>query len=288
MFNSTVLEVAIGLSFCYAAVALIVSTVQEAIASALRLRARGLLDGIKSMLNDPHFNALARDLYANALINPHDDPAAARDAVKAKPSYIEPAHFAIALVDQLQTIPGNFAQLGRDIDAVGDPQIRRALQGMYQRANGDVALFQTALAGWFDTAMERVSGAYKRRALLVSLLLSLLLAIMLNIDSIHLFRSLWQHPALAAHIAAGPAAVDQRTLDALWSLPIGWTSVPSKLDGAFLLQVAGWLITASTALFGAPFWFDLLQRAVQIRGTGNKPEEKRHADQAAAAAPAKA
>jgi hypothetical protein len=288
MFNSTVLEVAIGLSFCYATVALIVSTVQEAIASALRLRARGLLDGIKSMLNDPHFNALARDLYAHALVNPHDDPhGAARDAVKAKPSYIAPAHFAIALVDQLQTIPGNFAQLGRDIDAVGDPQIRRVLQGMYQRANGDLALFQAALADWFDSAMERVSGAYKRRALLVSLLLSLLLAIMLNVDSIHLFRSLWQHPALTAHIAAGPAAVDQRTLDALWSLPIGWTSLPARLDGVFLLQVAGWLITASTALFGAPFWFDLLQRAVQIRGTGHTPEEKAQANKPGAGVPAK-
>jgi hypothetical protein len=37
------------------------------------------------------------------------------------------------------------------------------------------------------------------------------------------------------------------------------------------------MVTASTTLFGAPFWFDLLQRAVQMRGTGSKPEERRHA-----------
>ena len=289
MFNSTVLEVAIGLSFCYASVALIVSTVQEALASALRLRARGLLDGIKSMLNDPHFNALARDLYAHALVNPHDDGrSASAQSLAAKPSYIEPKNFAIALIDQLQTIPGNFIQLGRDIDAVSDPQIRRVLQGMYQRANGDLASFHESVAGWFDSAMERVSGAYKRRALLVSLLLSLLLAVLLNIDSIHLFRSLWQHPALAAHLSAGPAVVDQRVLDALWSLPIGWTDFPPRFDDALLLRVAGWLITASTALFGAPFWFDLLQRAVQIRGTGAKPEEKARAARHEAAAAAKA
>jgi hypothetical protein len=278
MLNSTVLEVAIGLSFCYASVALIVSTIQEALASALRLRARCLLDGIKSMLNDPHFNGLARDLYAHALVNPHDDlHRASSQSVAGKPSYIAPKNFAIALVDQLQTVPGNYAQLGRDIDAIGDPQIRRLLQSMYQRADGDLALFHESLAGWFDGAMERVSGAYKRRALLISLLLSMLLAILLNIDSIHLFRSLWQHPALAAQIAAAPNTLDPHVLKDFWDLPIGWTEFPPKRDYAFLLQVAGWLITASTALFGAPFWFDLLQRAVQMRGTGAKPEEKARA-----------
>jgi hypothetical protein len=37
------------------------------------------------------------------------------------------------------------------------------------------------------------------------------------------------------------------------------------------------MITAATTLFGAPFWFDLLQRAVQMRGTGSKPDDKRGA-----------
>jgi hypothetical protein len=36
----------------------------------------------------------------------------------------------------------------------------------------------------------------------------------------------------------------------------------------------GWLVTAAAALFGAPFWFDLLQRLVNLRGTGTKPDEK--------------
>lgn len=274
MFGSTVLEVAIGLTFCYATVALIVSTVQEALASALGLRAHTLLDGIKSMLNDPKFTGLARALYSHALVNPHDDGQAANQrALKAKPSYIEPVHFAIALVDVIQTIPGNYAQLGRDIDAIADPQVKRALTGIYQRAGGNMQAFQDGLAGWFDSSMERVSGSYKRRSLLVSLLLSLLLAIMFNIDSIHLFRALWQQPALAAQLAA-PSGLDQRTLDALWSLPIGWRAFPPVFNGDFLLQVAGWMLTASTALFGAPFWFDVLQRAMQLRGTGSKPDEK--------------
>jgi hypothetical protein len=282
MFGSTVLEVAIGLTFCYASVALIVSTVQEALASALRLRARTLLAGIKTMLNDPNFEALARALYSHALVNPHDDGKAVdQRALRAKPSYIEPKHFAIALIDSIHSIPGDYTQLGRDIDAIGDPQLRRTLQGIYQRAAGDMDALQEALAGWFDSAMERVSGAYKRRSLLISLLLSLLLAMLFNIDSIHLFRSLWQHPALAAQLSAAPAAIDQRTIEALWTLPIGWQRVPAAFDAQLALSAAGWLLTASTALFGAPFWFDLLLRAVRIRGTGSKPEPRGAAAKAA-------
>ncbi|MET0856704.1 MAG: hypothetical protein ABWY27_08140 [Telluria sp.] len=275
MLGSTVLEVAVGLTFCYATVALIVSTVQEALASALSLRAHTLLDGIKSMLNDPKFTGLARALYSHALVNPHDSGHAANQtALKAKPSYIEPLHFAIALVDVIQTMPGNYAQLGRDIELIRDPQVKRALQAIHQRAGGNLQEFQNGLAAWFSSSMERISGSYKRRSLLVSLLLSLLLAILFNIDSIHLFRALWQHPAVAAQLVAAPSTVDQNTINALFSLPIGWTTFPPVFNQDFALQVVGWMITASTALFGAPFWFDLLQRTMQLRGTGSKPDEK--------------
>jgi hypothetical protein len=275
MLGSTVLELAVGLTFCYATVALIVSTVQEALASALSLRAHTLLDGIKSMLNDQKFAGLARALYSHALVNPHDNGQAANQrALRTKPSYIEPLHFAIALVDAIQTMPGNYAQLGRDIDAIRDTQVKRALQGIYQRAGGNPQAFQDGLAAWFDSSMERISGSYKRRSMLVSLLLSLLLAILFNIDSIHLFRSLWQHPAVAAQLVAAPSSVDQKTIDALFSLPIGWTTFPPAFNQDFALQVVGWALTASSALFGAPFWFDLLQRTMQLRGTGSKPDEK--------------
>lgn len=274
MFNSSVLEVAIGLTFCYATLALIVSTLQEALASALHLRAHTLLDGIKTMLNDPRFNGMARALYSHALINPHDDGQLSdQRSLKHKPSYIQPLHFAMALIDSIQRVPGKIDDLGKDINTLRDPQLRRALQGIYLRANGDYQLFQDGVAAWFDSAMARVSGEYKRRSLLVSVLLSFLLAVLFNIDSIHLFKTLWQHPALAAQITAVPAAADRQTIDLMFALPIGWSSFPPAFDGTFLLQVAGWLITSASALFGAPFWFSTLQRVMQMRGTGAKPDE---------------
>ncbi len=276
MFGSTVLEVAIGLTFCFASVSLIVSTLVEGLASVFRLRARTLLSGVKTMLNDPQFEQLARAIYSHALVNPHDDGRASdpRD-MEFKPSYIDAHHFAIALSDSLASIPGDYAQLGRDIEQVQDPQLRRVLTGIYQRAGDDAALFREGVASWFDNAMERVSGAYKRRSQLIAVLITMLLAILLNIDAIHLFRTLWQHPTLAAHVGVIPASLDMRTVNALWTLPIGWQSFPPDFDGGLLLKFAGWSLTASSALFGAPFWFDLLQKLVQVRGTGNKPGELR-------------
>ena len=273
MLGSTVLEVAIGLTFCYGTVALIVTTLQEALASLFRLRANTLLAGVKSMLNDPHFDGLARAVYAHPLVNPHTDGNAVGEReLRSKPSYIEPAHFAIALIDSLWKVPGDFIQLRSAIDTIPDPQLRAALLSMFSRAR-DLQQFQDMLAGWFDNAMTRMSGAYKRSQLLISLLLSLLLAILFNIDSIHLFRTLWQEPALAAHLREAPGALDRAALDALMTLPIGWSKFPPVLNADFALQVAGWLVTAATALFGAPFWFDLMQRVVRMRATGAKPEE---------------
>ena len=57
------------------------------------------------------------------------------------------------------------------------------------------------------------------------------------------------------------------------ALPIGWTHFPPVPGPEFAMQAAGWFVTASTALFGAPFWFDLMQRVVRMRATGAKPEE---------------
>lgn len=265
MFGSTVLEVAVGLTFCYATVALIVSTVQEALASALHMRARRLLDAVCAMLGDPGFDTLARTVYSHALVNPHDPTPGDARALAGKPAYIEPRNFAIALLEAVQTIPDDFEQLGRDIDALDNPALKRALQGFYQRAGADPVKFEEAVIGWFNAAMDRVSSQYKRGSMAISMLLSLLLAVLFNIDSIHLFRSLWQHPALAAHIGATPS-FDPRALDALMSLPIGWERFPPRFDDRLALSVAGWLLTASTALFGAPFWFDLMKRTVQVRG----------------------
>jgi hypothetical protein len=275
MFGSTALEVAIGMCFCYGFVGLLVSTLQEALAAALHLRARTLLRGVQTMLADPAFNGLARAVYGHALVNPRDDGRATDpQALGHKPSYIDPHAFGIALTDALAGAGRDWATLGRAIEMLPDPQLQAALRSLYARADGDLALFQDATARWFDNTMDRVSGAYKRRAAGVSLVLALLIAIGLNLDSVHLFQALWQHPALTARLAV-PVAADGPALAALLQLPVGWEQFPPALDRHLAAQAAGWAMTAVSALFGAPFWFELLQRLINMRAAGGKPAERR-------------
>ncbi|MDX8399085.1 MAG: hypothetical protein R8K20_02405 [Gallionellaceae bacterium] len=275
MFNSTVLEVAIGLVFCYASVALIASSVYEAIASWLNLRSKTLFAGIKNLLNSPASagNDLILKIYNNALAHPVGNGSAATlDELKNNPSHIDSNHFAIALIDAIQSAPNDFAQLGKDIDALPDSQIRKLLQGIYNRADGKATQLHTELATWFDASMEHISASYKRQAQTWSFAIAFVFAAVFNVDSIHLFSTLWQHPALIAQIsmpASTPDAV--AALKSLNELPIGWqTSLQPVTINGWLTTFMGWFITATAALFGAPFWYDLLGQLVRLRGAGPK------------------
>ena len=271
MLNSTVLEVSIGMLFCFGSVALVASSIYEAIASILKLRAASLLAGVKSMLNDPKFSDLAMKVYNHAMVNPRDGGVATPgDPPAMKPSYIEPRAFAVALIESVGGISTTFDQLKGKIDDIKNAQIHDLLAGMYARADKSLEKLHAQVAAWFDAGMGRVSGGYKRQAQLVTFLIALAVAALLNIDSFHLFSTLWRHPEIAAKLPTGAAANNAwQNLD---SLPIGW---PQGLFASVTtIGVFGWLITATSALFGAPFWFDRLQRLVNIRGAGTKPAEK--------------
>jgi hypothetical protein len=51
-------------------------------------------------------------------------------------------------------------------------------------------------------------------------------------------------------------------------LPIGW---PVKEGTSWLYMVLGWFITTVALTAGAPFWFDILKKLVNLRSTGPKP-----------------
>jgi hypothetical protein len=270
MFNSTTLEVVIGLSFCFASVALIASSINEALASLLGLRAATLLEGIKDLLNDQQFTGLAKGLYNHALINPLLKAHATKQSnLSTKPSYIDSRHFAEAFIECLEGGPKTFGEVGAAIEQVSDPQLQAMLRGMYRRAGGELDALRTDLANWFDAGMRHVSGVYKRHAQAMSFLIAFYLAVLLNVDACRVFRVLWLHPGAVAQLAKPETAGG--ALEQLATLPIGWGARAGELASSRAVVVAGWLITASAALFGAPFWFDVLQRFVNLRGTGQKP-----------------
>ena len=286
MFSSTVLEVAIGLVFCYASVALMTSSIYEAIASQLNFRSNTLFTGIQSLLNatNNENQNLLLGIYNHALASPlGDGKAATIEELKHKPSYIDSSHFASALIETIQSAPGNFAKLGTDINAIENEQIRQLLRGMYDSSAGEIEHLQSALANWFDAGMDRVSGSYKRQSQRWCFVIALVIAVTFNIDSFNLFKTLWQHPAFVTEISNPQAATEAlkalNKLEELEKLPIGWKSEVSfsehwKTLAEHPITLVGWMVTASASLFGGPFWFDLLKKLINLRGTGFKPKKE--------------
>ena len=136
---------------------------------------------------------------------------------------------------------------------------------------------------WFNNGMERVGGWYKRKSQIIQLSLAFVLAGILNIDSVHMARTLFavNSPLRESLVqsakdfskSGGTAKPLKEVTDALGSLalPIGWSDFElGKRGPTFLL---GWLITAFAVSLGAPFWFDLLNKFINVRAAGKAPEE---------------
>jgi hypothetical protein len=277
MFGSTVLDLAIGLIFTFLIVSLVTSAATETVASALSWRANTLLQGVKDLLNDPNFTGLALAIYNHGLVNPQSKGNATGQAqLSAQPSYIDPKQFADALIDLTGFAAGaNVADMQAKINAtVTDPQLNKMLNGIVARAGADIDRVRTGIADWFDNAMDRVSGVYKRKTQLWALAIALVLVILLNVDTIKIAQALWDQPMLVKDLP--PAATGENAQQALQQLqslglPFGWDqqAVSYFQSGVnWLFVIFGWLITAVATLFGAPFWFDTLQRFVQLRGAG--------------------
>jgi hypothetical protein len=329
MLNSAVLDVALGVVFAFLAVSLMTSVVVEAINSAFKTRANTLLAGIKALVNDPQFTGLAYRLYQHAAINPRGS---ATQPAANSPAYIDKQQFANALLDitnlstvhATATVTGTLptiAQFQAEIDKICDPQIKQMLTGIVARTDGKIDAIKAELANWFDAAMDRVGGAFKRRTQLWSFGIALAVSALINVDTIHLTTQLWEHPtiadALKSPVAPGapPATFDQQikyvtdTTSYLQThLPIGWEPGhffqanlgapicdpkpqtppgnpycgPWNAPRDFLAQIAGWLATAIATLFGAPFWFDALQGIIRLKGAGPSPAEKANGRAAAA------
>lgn len=160
-------------------------------------------------------------------------------------------------------------------------------------ASAEVADYKMkiGLASWFDDVMDRSSGEYKRRASKWSLLFGVILACTFNVDSIAIATRMWREPTLRQVIVANandyypntkvPMSpnefVDQfnKQID----IPIGWTSTTMPKDGkAWLLKIFGLLISGLAAAQGAPFWFDILKKLVNVRSSGVSPKNS-HSDE---------
>jgi hypothetical protein len=281
MLDLPALDVAIGLVFVYFILALICSLTNEGIASFLRWRAKDLERGIKNLLGTDE-----ADFRQHPLIAGQFDPK------RGYPSYLSSRTFATALLGlryadtQLQ---GAERTIEESIAAIEDQELKATLTALYNSAQRDAERFRQSVERWYDDAMERVSGWYRRRVQKVLLVLSLLVAFVLNADSLQLARGLWSDPSVRSALVkqadnqtnASPDAKERKKQFDKLPLPLGWHWTRSKADPqAFPLwwrpydlasKLIGLLLTAAALTLGAPFWFDTLSKLARLRNTGPPP-----------------
>lgn len=332
-----VLDVAVGLIFLYMMTSLLVTIVQEGIATMMHLRAKNLFDAIANLIDDPalakhpDYKNLVVDVYRHPLMQslyrrtPLAETASAADfaRIASLPSYIPSRIFTVALLDVLR---GKTATEAAGIDQVlaGAQQAVAKLPAGHLKttltlfvADGDplresvnrrAQAVSDRVEGWFNDAMSRTSGWYKRQAQKMSLAIGLVITVLINANTFGVAGQLWSDNALRAQVSATASAYYKEQTDdktrpeagavakdsdqsssvaAQWndqmkrlresSLPIGWpadvTSVlPRHLTG-WIALLFGWLVTGLAASLGATFWFDVLGKALQIRGSGPRVAE---------------
>jgi hypothetical protein len=95
----------------------------------------------------------------------------------------------------------------------------------------------------------------------------------MDVDAISIARHVYVDPALVQHAGVRDGISPEEAFKT-WAttFPFGWSDFAGDhIVTAVVWAVPGWALTILATLFGAPFWFDTLQRFVQIRGAGPEP-----------------
>jgi hypothetical protein len=303
LFNSTILDVVIGIIFVYLLLAILCTAANEWVAALTKRRGEMLRKGIKQLLanqptpNENNSEGFVREFYQHPLITSliHD---------AKHPTYLSSRTFAAVVTDIMTAAkPGTiaFEDLEAGAKALPDGQVKRSVLALVQRSNQDLEAAQTAIEGWFNDAMDRVTGWYKRRTQLWTIIIALALTLIANANTIQIVRQLWTDPVVRAAVveeakvrAQKPrptVSVEYKDEDdptnptitrnegnqlsdkerELLGQLLGWHG-PWR-DNLRWEALLGWILTVLALSMGAPFWFDLLNKIMNVRYAGKSPDE---------------
>jgi len=289
MFGSTVVDVAAGVVLVYFVLSLICTSLVEWIARFMSLRAETLEKGIRKLLNDPKGNIISDRFFGHSLIR-----GITQDG--RKPSYIPSRYFAMTLLDLLYPSdpakgPKTLQEIRDALQALPSEGLRQSIGALLEEAGNDLQAFRKSLEQWFDEAMDRVSGWYRKKAQVIAFICACVVTVAANADTVVIAKALYQDEtmrkgaaALAHEIAAGgkDGAGEKASEQAeklagrllTIRLPLGWERLPqlwpSTPEGWCHrgMRIAGLLVTALAVSLGAPFWFQILSKIVNLRAAG--------------------
>jgi len=332
LFNSTILEVIIGLIFVYLLLSIMCTAANEWVAALLRRRGKTLEKGLVQLLggqrmgpaqaakteeaanntgtSKPEYQAKYQTKYAkpeDALIRAFYDHPLISSMMHDKnhATYLSPRNFSATLTDIItgaEKTKLEISDVVAGVNALPDGEVKRSLLALLRRADGNMEKARLAIEGWFNDAMDRVSGWYKRRTQVWTIVIAALLTLAANADTIQIARKLWTDPVLRSAVVEEAKAraqkprptvsveykdeddptnptvtrnegnqVTEKERDLLGQL-VGWRS--DWRQNLSWLTLLGWLLTILAVSMGAPFWFDMLNKIMNVRFAGKSPDER--------------
>jgi len=239
-------------------VSYVASTASEGLSSAFNLRAKLLMRTIRELLNETHNSApVTLAIYNNYLFNPRAaEPADTIAAVKVLPTIVDPLTFARALMDAVGLRGDNPQQMLDAIDAIRpdptlarlDPTLRPLARNLVEHYSADIRgnnlnNLQKSIANWYQRAVGHRADAYRRLSQLSNFIIGLLLAALLGLSPL-------------------PKSLMESGL-------LGYFS--AQFSSEWPLKLVGYVIVALSTLYGAPFWFALINMLNPVKPTGIDP-----------------
>jgi hypothetical protein len=296
-----ILTVVLGVIFVLLMLSLFATSIMELLAAILRLRGRNLKMTLKNLLIDEKKGSSG--VYEAFITNPLYKQLSFKygRGVSNPPSYIDNDSFRTILFDIILGEDGLESQLKTKIDALENEEMRRILKQLIRDSDGKIDVFKERIGIWYDSIMDRASGYYKRMTQKILILVGIVMAIVLNADTLALYQSLENNPETLEKLVAAAEAVAEKEsvddlvktdleyeaaleqlkemkgeVDALRSpLGMGWQNInlAQMTVYGWAVKILGWIITAIAVSLGAPFWFDLLRKVVNLRSSGEKPAD---------------
>ena len=272
LFGSSSLEVLIGVILLFLVLAVIASAVAEIVTQLFALRSRTLHDAISTML----FSEDARQkVYDHPLIKSLSQQGRVDDFFGRipRPSYIPSDVFARSLLDIVTVTRTGKGALEISADGLEIPDDLRKLLATLAEPLGPAVNEAGKLAAevekWFDDAMDRVSGWYKRHAQAWCFALAIVVTLVVNADTVKITHMLWTNTTLRA--LAVEAAAARRDMDPPPDLlpmvvytdgdqpekgtPVEFSLTPREQD--LLASLTGWTSD----------WSDYARRAAELRAS---------------------
>ncbi|MGC8764865.1 MAG: hypothetical protein ACP5QT_03170 [Brevinematia bacterium] len=288
MFGSAIIDVIIGIIFIYSLISLFCTALNETIARFFSLRAGTLKNWLTNFFNN---SEMVKRFYSHPLVR--------NLAGKSLPSYIPPEIFAKVVLSFV--LPESYAKTRNGFKGLVEKAnlpdgLKNLLLAFIVDTTDSVGNVKVKLEEFFNNAMERVSGWYKRYVQTIILIISFAVCITLNIDTINIIRELNTNSNLRSALSgyAAEYVAEENTGISLSEvreelkktpMPFGWKNLADEMQWIseeknfvaaqivfWIEKILGLIISSFAVSLGAPFWFDTLSSIIRL--TGRVPEKK--------------